>query len=77
MYANYFCWLETADQYFPYWGYPGQGRWAIYGMVLPDKILEKVYHKDEEKIFAMYRGEQWRCKGRVFPESKQPVCWFL
>lgn len=58
MYANYFRWLETADEYFPYWGYPGQGRWAIYGMALPDKILEKVYHKNAEKIFAMYRGEK-------------------
>jgi uncharacterized protein len=58
MYANYFRWLETADEYFPYWGSPGQGRWAIYGMALPDKILEKVYHKNAEKIFAMYRGEK-------------------
>jgi predicted TIM-barrel fold metal-dependent hydrolase len=57
MYANYFRWLETADEYFPYWGYPEQGRWAIYGVALPDKILEKLYHKNAEKIFAMYRGE--------------------
>jgi predicted TIM-barrel fold metal-dependent hydrolase len=56
MYANYFRWLETADEYFPYWGYPGQGRWMIYGMALPDKILEKVYHGNAEKIFATYRG---------------------
>jgi predicted TIM-barrel fold metal-dependent hydrolase len=57
VYANYFRWLETADEYFPYSGYPGQGRWMIYGMELPDSILEKVYHKNAEKIFAMYRGE--------------------
>jgi predicted TIM-barrel fold metal-dependent hydrolase len=56
MYANYFRWLETADEYFPYWGYPGQGRWEIYGMQLPDKILEKVYHKNADKIFAQYKG---------------------
>jgi predicted TIM-barrel fold metal-dependent hydrolase len=56
MYANYFRWLETSDEYFPYWGYPGQGRWMIYGMALPDKILEKVYHGNAEKIFATYRG---------------------
>jgi predicted TIM-barrel fold metal-dependent hydrolase len=56
MYANYFRWLETDDEYFPYWGYPGQGRWMIYGMALPDKILEKVYHGNAEKIFATYRG---------------------
>jgi len=55
MYANHFRWLETADEYFPYWGYPGQGRWEIYGMELPDSVLEKVYHKNAEKIFAKFR----------------------
>jgi predicted TIM-barrel fold metal-dependent hydrolase len=56
MYANYFRWLETEDEYFPYWGYPGQGRWEIYGMGLPDKILEKVYHGNAEKIFGQFGG---------------------
>lgn len=55
MYANYFRWLETADEYFPYWGYPGQGRWAIYGMELPDSVLEKVYNKNAERIFAQFK----------------------
>jgi predicted TIM-barrel fold metal-dependent hydrolase len=56
MYANYFRWMETPDDYFPYWGYPGQGRWMIYGMELPDAVLEKVYHGNAEKIFSIYRG---------------------
>ena len=56
MYANYFRWLETEDEYFPYWDYPGQGRWGIYGMGLEDGILEKVYHRNAERIFASYRG---------------------
>jgi predicted TIM-barrel fold metal-dependent hydrolase len=56
MYANYFRWLETADEYFEYWGYPGQGRWEIYGMELPDEVLEKVYHKNAERIFAQFKG---------------------
>jgi predicted TIM-barrel fold metal-dependent hydrolase len=56
MYANYFRWLETGDEYFDYWGYPGQGRWEIYGMELPDAILEKVYHKNAERIFAQFKG---------------------
>jgi predicted TIM-barrel fold metal-dependent hydrolase len=55
MYANYFRWLETGDEYFPYWNYPEQGRWMIYGMKLPDSILEKVYHANAERVFAMYR----------------------
>ena len=57
MYANYFRWLETDDEYFPYWNDPEQGRWMIYGMNLPDAILEKVYHANAEPIFAQYRGD--------------------
>jgi uncharacterized protein len=56
MYANHFRWLETGDEYFPYAGYPGQGRWMIYGMELPDTVLEKVYHKNADRIFAQFKG---------------------
>jgi len=57
MYRNHFRWLETGDEYFNYWGYPGQGRWKIYGMELPDSVLEKIYHKNAERIFGQFRGE--------------------
>jgi uncharacterized protein len=57
MYRNYFRWLETEDEYFDYWGYPGQGRWEIYGEGLPDAILEKVYHLNAERVFAQFRGK--------------------
>ncbi|MGA7590729.1 MAG: amidohydrolase family protein [Candidatus Sulfotelmatobacter sp.] len=56
MYRNHFRWLETADEYFDYWGYPGQGRWKIYGMDLPDPVLEKIYHKNAERMFGQFRG---------------------
>ena len=56
MYSNYFRWLETGDEYFPYWGYPGQGRWEIYGLELPDSVLEKVYHKNADKLFLQFKG---------------------
>jgi predicted TIM-barrel fold metal-dependent hydrolase len=56
MYQNYFRWLETEDDYFDYWGYPGQGRWKIYGLGLPDTILEKVYHLNAERVFAQFKG---------------------
>jgi uncharacterized protein len=56
MYRNHFRWLETADEYFDYWGYPGQGRWEIYGMELPDAVLEKVYHANAERIFKQFKG---------------------
>jgi predicted TIM-barrel fold metal-dependent hydrolase len=55
MYQNYFRWLETDDEYFPYSQYPGQGRWMISGMGLPDNVLEKVYHLNAEKLFAGFK----------------------
>lgn len=58
MYRNHFRWLETADEYFDYWGYPGQGRWEIYGLDLPDPVLEKIYHKNAERMFAAFRGKE-------------------
>jgi predicted TIM-barrel fold metal-dependent hydrolase len=56
MYRNYFRWLETNDEYFEYWGYPGQGLWKIYGLGLPDPVLEKVYHKNAERVFRQFKG---------------------
>ncbi len=56
MYQNYFRWLETDDEYFPYSQYPGQGRWMISGMSLPDDVLEKVYHLNAEKLFGQFKG---------------------
>jgi predicted TIM-barrel fold metal-dependent hydrolase len=56
MYQNYFRWLETPDEYFDYYGAPGQGRWKIYGMELPDTILEKIYHLNAEKVFKLFKG---------------------
>jgi predicted TIM-barrel fold metal-dependent hydrolase len=58
MYRNHFRWLETADEYFDYWGYPGQGRWKIYGLDLPDAVLEKIYHKNAERIFQQFHGDK-------------------
>jgi uncharacterized protein len=58
MYRTYFRWLETEDEYFPYWDSPAQGRWSIYGLGLPDSILKKVYHENAEKIFAQFKGSK-------------------
>jgi len=55
-YRNYFRWLETDDEYFDYAGYPGQGRWKIYGMKLPEEVLRKVYNANAERMFAHFRG---------------------
>jgi predicted TIM-barrel fold metal-dependent hydrolase len=56
MYQNYFRWLETEDEYFPYAQYPAQGRWMIYGLGLPDYVLEKVYHRNAEALFARFHS---------------------
>lgn len=57
MYRNYFRWLQTEDEYFPYAQYPGQGRWMIYGLGLPDDVLEKLYHGNAERVFGQFRGQ--------------------
>jgi predicted TIM-barrel fold metal-dependent hydrolase len=56
MYRNQFRWLETGDESFDYWGYPGQGRWEIYGLKLPDPVLEKIYHSNAERVFSQFQG---------------------
>jgi predicted TIM-barrel fold metal-dependent hydrolase len=58
MYKNYFRWLETEDEYFPYAQYPAQGRWMIYGLGLPADVLEKVYYRNAEGLFARFKGIQ-------------------
>ncbi len=55
MYRNNFRFLETADEYFDYWGAPGQGRFEISGLALPDPVLEKIYHKNAERLFSQFR----------------------
>lgn len=44
--------LETDDEYFNYntSEVPLQGRWYVHGMDLPDDVLEKIYHRNAEKI---------------------------
>ncbi len=51
MYRLYFRFLETADEYFEYPSHASrQGRWNIYGLHLPDDVLEKVYRGNAEKL---------------------------
>lgn len=58
IYENYFRWLQTDDEYFPYAQYPAQGRWMIYGLGLPDEVLENVYHKNAERLFGQFKGRK-------------------
>jgi predicted TIM-barrel fold metal-dependent hydrolase len=44
--------LESDDEYFDYdaGNVPGQGRWQIYGLHLPDDVLQKVYFRNAERL---------------------------
>jgi predicted TIM-barrel fold metal-dependent hydrolase len=44
--------LETEDEYFNYNNseMPQQGRWYVYGLCLPNNVLQKVYHLNAERI---------------------------
>ncbi len=56
-YRVYYRFLETDDEYFdPTPAHKQQGRWMIYGLYLPDEVLEKVYNKNALKIMGMYKG---------------------
>jgi predicted TIM-barrel fold metal-dependent hydrolase len=45
-------WFETAEKAIPT-PTPIQGRWTIDGVGLPREILEKVYHKNAEKLLGI------------------------
>jgi len=59
-YEIYFRCLETFDEYFPHGPEqpPRQGRWNIYGLGLPDEVLEKIYHKNAEKYYPRFADEK-------------------
>ena len=56
MYRIHFRFLETADEYFCYSpgeGLPGQGRWRIYGVDLPNDVLQRVYHDNAARLLGL------------------------
>jgi uncharacterized protein len=58
-YRVYYRFLETDDEYFdPTPAHKQQGRWMIYGIFLPDDVLEKIYNKNAIKILNLYKGSQ-------------------
>jgi predicted TIM-barrel fold metal-dependent hydrolase len=51
MYRLYYRFLETADEYFEYPSHASrQGRRNIYGIFLPDDVLEKIYRTNALKL---------------------------
>jgi len=55
LYEIYYRFLETDDEYFDYAPakVPPQGRWQIYGIQLPDAILQKVYHDNAARLLRI------------------------
>ena len=56
MYRGYYRFLQPADEYFSYPTHAsGQGRWNIYGIFLPDSVLQKVYRENALRLLAPFR----------------------
>lgn len=62
----YWRFLETQDDYFPYSekAFPPQGFWNIYGLGLPEDVLQKVYHENAARILPGLQSklDVWRAK---------------
>lgn len=56
-YRLYYRFLETDDEYFNYdlEDPPGQGRWRIFGLDLPDQVLKKIYNTNATRILKLTR----------------------
>lgn len=54
-YRLYYRFLETDDEYFNYntSEVPGQGRWYVSGMYLPDDVLQKIYSANAKKVLGL------------------------
>ena len=48
-FPTYFRVLESSDEYFPYYK-KYHAFWAMYGLDLPDEVLQKVYYKNALKL---------------------------
>jgi predicted TIM-barrel fold metal-dependent hydrolase len=55
LYEIYYRFLETKDEYFDYAPSPTppQGRWRIYGLGLPESILQKVYFQNAARLLNL------------------------
>ncbi len=52
MFRSYLEFLETDNEYieYPLYGLTKQGNWRVYGLSLPDEVLEKIYVKNAERL---------------------------
>jgi len=54
-YRRWYRFLETRDESFDYGGdeVPGQGRWQIHGIGLPDDVLRKLYRDNSRRLLGL------------------------
>jgi predicted TIM-barrel fold metal-dependent hydrolase len=53
MYRAHYRFFETEDEYFDYPSHASrQGRWQIYGLALPDVVLERIYLGNAMKLLS-------------------------
>lgn len=58
-FAVYFRVLETQDEYFDYYR-KRHAFWKMYGLGLPDEVLEKIYYRNALKIIPSIDGSVFR-----------------
>lgn len=54
VYESYGRTLQTNDEFYDYYAAPRQGRWKIYGLGLPDDVLQKVYYTNARALFDRF-----------------------
>jgi predicted TIM-barrel fold metal-dependent hydrolase len=70
----YYRFLETEDEYFDCRdSHHLQGLWMIYGIHLPDEVLEKVYYKNAERVLLGAVGNALRGVPADAPGSPRPM----
>jgi hypothetical protein len=70
----YYRFLETDDEYFNCAAsHHLQGFWMIYGVFLPDEVLEKIYHTNAERILLEAPKTAAAAAGAATDASEKPA----
>jgi predicted TIM-barrel fold metal-dependent hydrolase len=66
----YWRFLQTEDEYFPYSEkeFPPQGFWNIYGVYLPDEVLQKVLYANALKLLPSIQDRYERAANQLPPK---------
>ncbi len=65
--------LETWDEYFPYEDnpFPPQGLWNIYGLGLPDDVLQNIYYRNAARLIPAVSACLKHSRPRLLRDAKQ------